>query len=424
MAREIIQQLQFNPLDINAIDFVLPDLKGSEKKLSSYKGKWILLTFWATWCGPCAMEMPQLQIVNEKIDTKKLQVIGISIDSSSSEKVLDYIENRSLTFPIWHDQNGQVASQYQSRSVPSLYLISPEFKIVGLFQGAAEWGREESVNLLKQLAELKKVAPLSEDQKQNLAPQTEIQIPNNLSPPKMIVDTLPETFFLNELLKLKIKITFPTSSEEYIITPPSIKIPEGLLLGDVTSYSQNDGQINQLIYEYPITLTKEGSFTLTNIEMSYEKRSGSKKLFTRLTDITFSVVKKDRTWMFISIGLFAGFMVFLFGFKTIRDNLQKKKSEKLAIENQSNTEKMKAQKLKEAFEQLTIDKNKVSRQNYDQKILEILMENFQENDQYPKWKSEWEGITYGGKTLEPWQIEHYHHMIKQHIKLQLGEEHL
>ncbi len=108
-----------------AIDFQVKDLDGNDLSLEKYRGKVILLDFWAVWCGPCVAEMPNVKRVHEKYKDQNFQIIGISLDRDRS-KLRDYMKKQGITWPQFFDGKGwrnQVAQMYKVNSIPRMYLI-------------------------------------------------------------------------------------------------------------------------------------------------------------------------------------------------------------------------------------------------------------------------------------------------------------
>ena len=123
-----------------AIDFELQTLRGSQIKLSDTSGRWVLLTFFATWCGPCMAEMPSLQQFQLQHHERGVDVLAISTDASPAP-VTKLVRDRNLTFPILMDPEGRVAGQYKANSIPISYLVSPSGQLTAVSRGAKDWSR-------------------------------------------------------------------------------------------------------------------------------------------------------------------------------------------------------------------------------------------------------------------------------------------
>ena len=108
-----------------AIDFQVKDLNGNPLSLKKYRGKVILLDFWATWCGPCLVEMPNVKRVYQKYKDQNFQIIGISLDTSRSN-LRSYLRREGITWPQFFDGAGwknSIAQKYGVNSIPRMYLI-------------------------------------------------------------------------------------------------------------------------------------------------------------------------------------------------------------------------------------------------------------------------------------------------------------
>ncbi len=106
-----------------APDFDLPGVAGSSsQRLSDHLGKVVLVNFWASWCGPCRMEMPELENLWLRFEGQDLVIIGVSIDSSArdAERLL---EQGPVSYPVVWDEAGRAATAYRVMSVPRTVLI-------------------------------------------------------------------------------------------------------------------------------------------------------------------------------------------------------------------------------------------------------------------------------------------------------------
>ncbi len=118
----------------SAPDFVLPSIEGQEKSLEDFKGKPLMLHFWATWCPPCREEMLTFQKIYEEFGPSGLTIVAINV-GESPEKVKKFIKENGLTFPVLLDSKGEVANRYRVRGLPTTYWIDPSGKIVDLTVG-------------------------------------------------------------------------------------------------------------------------------------------------------------------------------------------------------------------------------------------------------------------------------------------------
>ena len=114
-----------------AIDFQVSDLNGNSLSLKKFRGKVILLDFWATWCGPCLAEMPNVKRIYQKYKDQNFQIIGISLDTDRS-KLRSYLRREGITWPQYFDGDGwknSVAQKYKIKSIPRMYLIDGDGNI-------------------------------------------------------------------------------------------------------------------------------------------------------------------------------------------------------------------------------------------------------------------------------------------------------
>lgn len=105
-----------------APDFKLQTLKGETVKLSDFRGRRVMLNFWATWCPPCRAEMPDMEKFYQEKDVTILAV-NLTETEASIRDVHDFVEEFGLTFPILLDEKIEVATTYQIRPIPTSYMI-------------------------------------------------------------------------------------------------------------------------------------------------------------------------------------------------------------------------------------------------------------------------------------------------------------
>ena len=109
-------------IDKPAFDFQVTGLRGEPISLSQYRGQVVLLDFWATWCGPCIAEMPNVKATYAKYKNQKFEIIGISLDNSTAP-LEAYIASEGLTWRQYWDNGGRISNMYNVRAIPSTFLI-------------------------------------------------------------------------------------------------------------------------------------------------------------------------------------------------------------------------------------------------------------------------------------------------------------
>ncbi|PTR00949.1 peroxiredoxin [Mucilaginibacter yixingensis] len=115
-----------------APDFTQNDINGAPVKLSSFKGKYVLVDFWASWCGPCRQENPNVVRAYNKYKTKNFTILGVSLDRDKTAWQ-NAIKNDGLAWTQVSDLqywNNAVAAQYQVTSIPQNFLIDPQGKVI------------------------------------------------------------------------------------------------------------------------------------------------------------------------------------------------------------------------------------------------------------------------------------------------------
>jgi len=119
-----------------AHEFAFKDTHGQEQRLSNYRGKWVLVNFWATWCPPCLEEIPDLISLHNAHKDADLVVIGIALDYSSSKGVLEFAEQHAVSYPIVLGTHKTAEQVGEVDTLPTTYLFDPSGKPVSRQEGA------------------------------------------------------------------------------------------------------------------------------------------------------------------------------------------------------------------------------------------------------------------------------------------------
>ncbi|MGA2764476.1 MAG: TlpA disulfide reductase family protein [Spirochaetia bacterium] len=135
-----------------AEDFTLANLDGSKASLSSFKGKVVFLSFWATWCGPCKQELPSIEALYQKLSSRGLVVLAVDI-AEEKGKVAQFVKANSLTFPILLDGNASVGSSWGANSIPTNYLLDRSGRVIARIVGfdGTDWTSRSRMDLFDKI---------------------------------------------------------------------------------------------------------------------------------------------------------------------------------------------------------------------------------------------------------------------------------
>ena len=134
-----------------APDFQLRDLNGRLVTLSELRGKVVLLNFWATWCGPCRVEMPAMEQLYWMFSRKDFEILAVSIDAQGVAVTRPFQQEYRLTFPILHGADYRVGLMYGAWSIPMTFLVDRQGVVRHQIFGAREWGASEAQQLVQML---------------------------------------------------------------------------------------------------------------------------------------------------------------------------------------------------------------------------------------------------------------------------------
>lgn len=137
---------------VQAVDFDLADLAGARHSLRSYRGTVVFLNFWATWCGPCRTEMPDLQELHDELgDDAGFTMLAINLQEDAAQ-VRGFAEELGLSFQILLDSNGETSAAYGARTLPMSYIIAKDGSILARIIGVREWAAPEYAELFRALS--------------------------------------------------------------------------------------------------------------------------------------------------------------------------------------------------------------------------------------------------------------------------------
>src|SRR3972149_5715772 len=135
---------------VEAVDFTLKDLDNKRISLKNYRGKVVMLNFWATWCTPCRLEMPSMEKLHRQFKDTGFVVLAVAA-GGKAEGVSAFVKEYHITFYTLLDTDQGVAEEYKVWALPTTYFINAEGKIIGRVNGSRDWSAKEATQYISSL---------------------------------------------------------------------------------------------------------------------------------------------------------------------------------------------------------------------------------------------------------------------------------
>ena len=137
-------------LDSATTAFSLVDLKDNTTQLSDYRGKVLLVNFWASWCPPCIKEMPSLQRLQQRLDDQPFTILTINVEEKKY-KVWKFVQLINFTLPVLLDPESDTFNAWNSSILPTSFLLDRQGRVRYRAQGDLKWDSDETVSLINKL---------------------------------------------------------------------------------------------------------------------------------------------------------------------------------------------------------------------------------------------------------------------------------
>jgi len=139
-------------------DISLTEADGKQKKLADYHGNVVLLSFWASWCAPCLVELPTFAELEKRFLDHGLKVVAINVDEGDSARTFakDFWAKKNFAFPSFFDPQKTVASQFEVDMLPSTFVIDRQGRIAFSGFGANDWSSPQTLEILESILSEKK----------------------------------------------------------------------------------------------------------------------------------------------------------------------------------------------------------------------------------------------------------------------------
>lgn len=130
-----------------APDFTLPGDNGEIYRLGDFRGKVVVLNFWATWCPPCRYEMPAMERAWQKVKGKGVVFLAVNV-GENEDQIFQFTGDYPVTFPLLMDQKGEVVKKYPVIGLPTTYIIDPGGQVTHRAVGTREWDHDSIIRQL------------------------------------------------------------------------------------------------------------------------------------------------------------------------------------------------------------------------------------------------------------------------------------
>ena len=134
-------------------DFTVRDMQGKKLDMQELKGKVIFLNLWATWCGPCRVEMPSIQNLYNSVDKDKVAFVMLSLDQEDQQpKIVKFVDDKEFTFPVYLPAS-PLPKLLRVTTIPTTFIISPDGKVMSKKVGMANYDTDEMRDFLQDLGD-------------------------------------------------------------------------------------------------------------------------------------------------------------------------------------------------------------------------------------------------------------------------------
>ena len=149
--KEELEDFELSKEKHNISSLKFKDEQEKEISFSDFKGKILLVNFWATWCAPCIKEMPSLDRLKSKVDGD-FDVIAISVDRDGVEKVTDFFnENKISNLEKFFDIKNSLAKEMNLIGIPTSFFVNKKGDLIGHYQGDMEWDNDNIIKFVNYL---------------------------------------------------------------------------------------------------------------------------------------------------------------------------------------------------------------------------------------------------------------------------------
>jgi len=134
-----------------ARNFELPDMDGKRHRLSDYRGRPVIVNFWATWCPPCREELPSMNRAWAQVQKEGIMMLAINV-GESEDVIFPFMADYPIDFPVLLDQDGDTINRWPVRGLPTTFVIDPDGRIVYQAIGGRAWDDPKLLDMVRALS--------------------------------------------------------------------------------------------------------------------------------------------------------------------------------------------------------------------------------------------------------------------------------
>jgi len=134
--------------EADSTNFSLPDINGNTQALQDYRGKAVLVNFWASWCSPCIYEMPELQRLKKHLADRPFEIIAVNV-GEKKYKVRKFIKLINFDLPVLLDTSSETFNRWGVKTLPTSFLIDPDGKTRYRIRGNPGWDNSETLSIIE-----------------------------------------------------------------------------------------------------------------------------------------------------------------------------------------------------------------------------------------------------------------------------------
>jgi thiol-disulfide isomerase/thioredoxin len=132
------------------VELSLPDEQGHRQDIDGLRGQVVLVNFWATWCGPCIIEIPSLRELYGRMSGRPFEILAVNVEEGEF-RVHKFTRQVEMPFPILFDRDGAVFERWQAGVLPTSYLLDPEGRVRYRVQGSVDWMSPAALEIVEGL---------------------------------------------------------------------------------------------------------------------------------------------------------------------------------------------------------------------------------------------------------------------------------